>query len=120
MRYRYKIIYSRLLVLIMVISSFQSAVAIDFSQNMHGEESQVIQMLLSDVNDMGVGSDYQMDHIGENTSHTDCAAQCYVTFLQDTHATLLVTRSKIKQKLVADTSAFSSHFPSLLKRPPKI
>ena len=116
---KYKIILSRLLVLIMLISSFQGAWAIGFSQDMHEEESSVVQLLLSDAADMGVVRDYLMDHDEENASHTNCNAQCYVSFLQDTHATLLFIRSKFRQKIVTDSSAFSSRYPNLLKRPPK-
>ena len=76
-------------------------------------------MLLSDAHDMGVGNDLRLDYIGENTSHTACNIQCIVTFLQDTHTIPLVTRSKIKQKITADTNAFSNHYPSLIRRPPK-
>lgn len=119
MRNRYKIIFSHLLVLVVLTSSFQGALAIDFSQNMHEEESSIVQLLLSGAADIETGNDYLMNHDEENVSHTDCTAQCYVSFLQDTHATLLVTRSKIKQKLVPDTSTFSSHYPNLLIRPPR-
>ena len=119
MRNRYKIIFSRLLMLVMLTSSFQGALAIDFSQNMHEEESSVVQLLLSEAADMGASNDYLMDHDEENTSHTKCTAQCYVSFLQDTHASLLSTRSKFRQKMVTDSSAFSSRYPNLLKRPPK-
>lgn len=118
MRYRYKIICSRLLVLIMVISSFQSAVAIEFGQNIHWGESQTRVMLLSDAHNMGIDSEHLADHSGENTSHVDCSAQCYVTFLNDSH-TLFATRSKFRQKIVVDSSVFSSRYPNLPKRPPR-
>ncbi|MFT5657431.1 MAG: hypothetical protein ACI9KN_000704 [Gammaproteobacteria bacterium] len=116
---RLKTIFSQLLVLIMVIGSFQSALAINFSQNMHGEESQVSQMFLSEAHGMQVASDELSDHLEENASHTDCADHCNLTFLQNIHANPQVTRSKIKQLFVAVNSTFSSHYPHLLIRPPK-
>ena len=120
MRNRYKIICSRLLILIIVISSIQSAVAIDFSQNMHDEERSVVQLLLSDAGDAEITIDYLMDHGDENASHTDCTAQCYVSFLYASNVALLATRSKLLQKIAIDSSAFPNRFPNLLIRPPKI
>ena len=120
MRSPYKIISSRILVLVIVISSAQNAVAIDFNQNMHGGETQVMQILLSDIRDIGVGNDYLMDHSLDNTSHINCTAQCYFTFLHDSNSTLMVTRSRFRQKIVVDNSVYSSPYPDLLERPPKI
>lgn len=109
------------MVLMMVISSFQGALAINFSQNMHGEENAIILMSSSEAHGMQVASDGLMDHLEENASHTDCADHCNFTFLRNIHATSpLVKRSKIKQKAVAINSNFSSHYPHLLRRPPKI
>lgn len=120
MRNKYKIIFSRLLALILLISSFQGVLAIDFSQNMHEEESSVVQLLLSDAADMGVVNDHLMNHDEENVSHTNCNVQCYVSFLNASNVTILTTRSKLLQKIAIDNSAFPSRFPNLLIRPPKI
>lgn len=120
MHNRHKLAFSHLLVLMMVISSFQGASAINFSHNMHGEESAVTLMSPSKVHSMQVASVGLMDHLEENVSHTDCADRCNFTFLRNNHAiTLLFTRSKIKQKVVAFNSNFSSHYPNQLIRPPK-
>ena len=119
MRYLNKTFISRLLVLIMVISSIQSAVAIDFNQNMHEENNQEMQLQFSNIHNMEIGSNYLVDHGEENLSHSDCAAQCFVSYVQDPHVILLVTRSSIQQKILIDSSAFSSRYPNLLKRPPR-
>lgn len=120
MRNRYKTIFSRLLVLVMLTSSFQGTLANDFSQSLHEEESSGVQLLLSDMIDMEVGIENLMDHDNENASHIDCTAQCYVSFLYASNVALPARRSKLLQKLVTDSSAFSSRFPNLLIRPPKI
>ena len=120
MRIRYKIFFSRLLVLIMLISSFQGALAIDFSQNMHEQESSPVQLLLADADDMGVGNGHLMGHHQGNVSHNNCDAQCYVSFFYVPDVTPLVTRSRIRQKIATNSSAIPDRFPNLLIRPPKI
>lgn len=120
MRNKYKIIFSHLLLLMMLISSFQGAWAIDFSQSMHEEENSVVQLLLSEAADMGVGNDHLMDHGKKNASHTNCNTQCYVSYPYAPNVSILTARSKSLQKISTDSSAFPSRFPDLLIRPPKI
>ncbi len=106
--------------MIMAISAVQSAMPIDFSQNQKGTECQMMQMSLSDANGMKAGGNCPMEQ-GENKCiDAECVTtSCNFTSLQAPQATLLAVRTESQQKILSGRDAILSHYPELLKRPPK-
>ena len=120
MRYRFKKIYSWLLILIMAISAVQSATAIDFSQNRQSEECQMMQMSLPNANGMKAGGNCPMEQ-GENKC---IDAECITTPGEFSsphapHATLFAQVHQSQQKIMSGCDPILSHYPDLLKRPPR-
>ena len=119
MRYRFKNIYSWILILIMAIGAVHSAMAIDFSQNKQGKECTVMQMSLSDASGMNAGGNCPMEPGEGNSIDTECTMPCNFTSLQAPHATLLAALAESRQKTLTANDSIMSHYPDLLKRPPK-
>jgi len=119
MRYRFKNIYSWILMLIMTIGAVPGAMAIDFSQNQPMQKCAVMQMSLSDTSDMKADGNCPMEPGERNGIDAECTMPCDFTSLQAPHTTLLVARSGSQQKTLIGNDAIMSHYPDLLKRPPK-
>jgi hypothetical protein len=119
MNFRFKKIYSWLLMLIIAISAVQSATAMGFSQNSQEQECQIMQMSLSDVNSVGADGNCPTKHGGDNGFDSECVTSCEFSSLQNPHAILSTTRAEYRQKILTDRDAILSHYPELLQRPPR-
>ena len=117
----FKVLFSRILILMIAISSAQGAVATsDFNQNMHGEEHQMIQ--ISSLVETGAFVDNVNRPAGQDQGkqvHSQCEMQCYMPALRVPQEAFLFVRSLSQQKIYSDSRSFTSHLSGLPKRPPK-
>ena len=117
MRYRFKKIYSSLLILIMTMGTFQGAMAIDFSHIEQGKECQVMQISLSDANGMEVDGNCPTQPDENNHIGAECTMPC--SSLQATQAPPLAPRAESEEKILSGSDPILSHHTDILKRPPK-
>ena len=119
MRYQFKKIYSWVLVLIMAISTIQSAIAIDFGQESQGKECQVTHISLSDANGMEAVGNCPAQEDEDKHADAECTMPCNFSSLLAPLITTLATRVEFRQKILTGSDPVLSHHSDLLKRPPK-
>jgi hypothetical protein len=110
---------SWLLVLIMMISPIQVVMASDFAQDGHGAKCQMSGSSAELVVSANCGSDHDMaDHSKNCQEHPGCIAHSSTTLFSSSFVVAL-SRAVSQLKFKADHDTFLTHYPSLLKRPPK-
>jgi hypothetical protein len=119
MNFRFKKIYSWLLMTIIAMSAVQSATAMGFSQNSQEQECQMMQMSLSDTSGMQADYNCPMEQGESNCIDTECITSSSITELQTSHALLSVTGAESRQKILTRGNAILRHYPELLQRPPR-
>jgi len=85
-----------------------------------GEEYAMMQMSLSDAGGINTGDNCPMEPGEDNDIDTECTTPCNYTSLQAPHATLLAARAESQQVTLTGNDTILSHYPDLLKRPPKV
>lgn len=120
MRYRFKKIYSWLLILIMAMGTVQGALAMEFSQNYQQDGCLVKQMSSSDANDSKTGGSCPMEQDEKKCIDSECIAPGNFLSLQPAHATQLSVPAEFQQQALTGCNAILSHYPDLFKRPPKV
>ena len=119
MRYQIKKICSWALILIMSLSTFQSAIAIDFVPNKQGSDCSITQKSVADANALKSDGNCPTEHSESTCIDILCISPFNFSSLQPPHAKLLSARIEFLQKSLTGCDAILSHYPDLLKRPPK-
>jgi hypothetical protein len=112
--------FSRLLILIMTISPVQITMAIDLDQHSRAMNCQISQAQLSGTDVNNLSRDCTSDYSGHCVDLSVCVAQYNFTSWYSSNSFLLFTRMATHTKYMPDSDAFSTHYPELLKRPPKV
>ena len=114
-----KKICSWTLMLIMALSAFQNSIAMDFVHNKQGVECRMAQKSVANTDVLKADGNCPTEH-GESTCiDIRCLSQLNLSSLHPVHARILPARAEFLQKLLPDCNAIFSHYPDLLKRPPK-
>lgn len=110
---------SWLLVLVMMISPIQVVMATDFAQDSHGVNCQMPDSIAELAVAVNCGADHDTaDHSKNCQEHPGCIAHLSTTLFSSGFVVSL-SRAVSQLKFTADHDTILSHYPSLLKRPPK-
>ena len=111
---------TQLLILIMVISPVQVTMAIDIGQLGQAMTCQVSQVQLTDMTDKNMDEKCTSGYGDHCAELSVCGAQNNISSLHSVNSFLLMARATDYKKIVADSDSVRTHYPELLKRPPKI
>ena len=111
--------FSRLLILVMTISPVQITMAIDLDQSNQTMNCQISQAQLSGTGVNSLSGDCTSDYSKHCVDLSVCGAQYNFTSYSS-NSILLITRVLTHTKFLPDNDAVSTHYPELLKRPPKV
>ncbi len=107
------------MVLVMMTSPIQVAVATDFAQDSHGVNCQMPDSITKLAVAMNCGSDHSgSDHSKNCQEHPGCIAHMSSSLLPSGFV-VADSRVELQVKFKAGHESILSHYPSLLKRPPK-
>jgi len=110
----------RLLILVMAISPVQITMAIDIDQNNQAMNCQNSQVQPANIMEKIMGGGCQSDQSSHCVDLSVCVTQHNFSSMQSSNSFLLLARAAIHKKFVADIDAVSTHYPELLRRPPKV
>ncbi|MCK4709844.1 MAG: hypothetical protein KAU21_14595 [Gammaproteobacteria bacterium] len=116
MHFLTKQFFSWLLVLMMVISPVQITMATDTDQGSHGANCQIPLVQISDIYQ---NDNCPMQYEKQCQEHPGCVAQFTTIPLLILNSNLSADRNITQLKFFTDNDVFLTHYPSLLKRPPK-
>lgn len=120
MKFNTRQFFSRLLILIMTISPVQMTMAIDLDQHNQAMNCQILQAQLLNTTVSDTSGDCT-SHYGEHCVDLSvCGAQFNFSSLYSSNSSLLMARAVIHTKFIPDNDAVSTHYPELIKRPPKV
>ena len=111
--------FSRLLILIMTISPVQITMAIDLDQSNQAMNCQISQAELSGTGVNSLSGDCTSDYSRHCVDLSVCGAQYNFTSYSS-NLFLLMSRAATLTKFMPDNDSVSTHYPELVKRPPKI
>jgi hypothetical protein len=111
--------FSRLLILIMTISPVQITMAIDLDQHNQAMKCQISQAQLANTTVGNTSEGCTSDYNGHCVDLSVCVAQ-YNLSSYSSSSFLLITRAVTHTKFIPDNDSVSTHYPELLKRPPKV
>jgi len=114
---------SWLLVLIIAISPIQVTTANGFGQSSHGELCQMIEQeksVNSTVKATEMTADCGMSHGNDCQQHLGCIAQFSSTLIFLSLSSVSINRAVTHLKFIAGNDSILTHYPSRLKRPPRV
>jgi hypothetical protein len=103
----------------MTISPVQITMAIDIDQHNQAMNCQISPAQLTSTSVNNTSDDCPSDYSGNCVDVSVCVAQ-YNFSLYSSNSFLLITRAATHTKFMPDNDSVSSHYPELLKRPPKV
>lgn len=110
---------AQLLILIMVVSPVQITMAIDIDQLGQAMACQVSQVQLANMTDKNMDGKCTPEFGGHCMELSVCGAQNNISSLHSVNLFLLVARATAYKNFVVDSDSVRTHYPELLKRPPK-
>ena len=113
MYYRFKKIHAWLLILALAISAAPGGFASDISQPGHGDDCPMMQTFPADIDAAGC------QQTGDDQCRSTLCTQHNTTSLQTQITFQLAARAECQAVIAASRRTISSHYPNLLKRPPK-
>lgn len=116
----YRHFFSSLLILVMIINPIQIAQAIDFDRPEQATPCQISQERFPAVVDLiSTGGSCISDQGSHCVDSSVCVAQSNFTSLRSSGSIVLTIQVITKLKFVVEGDAVSTHYPELLRRPPK-
>jgi hypothetical protein len=104
----------------MTISPVQITMAIDLDQHNQAMKCQISQARLANTAVNNLNADCSSDYSGHCVDLSVCVAQYNFTSQYSLNSFLLMSRAVTHTKYMPDDDSVSTHYPDLLKRPPKI
>jgi hypothetical protein len=111
---------NRLLILIMTISPVQITMAIDLDQHSQAMNCQNSQAQPPDTTVNNTSGDCPSDYGEHCVDLSVCGVQFNFSSFYSSKSFLLITRAVTHTKFIPDNDAVPTHYPELLKRPPKV
>jgi len=104
----------------MAISPVQITMALAIDQNNQVEYCQISQVHPADIMEKIMGGACQSDQSSHCVNLSVCVTQHNFSSMKSSNSFLLLTRAVIRNKFIAVSDAVSTHYPELLRRPPKV
>lgn len=112
--------FSRLLILVMTISPVQITMAIDLDQHDQSMKCQISQAQLTSTATNNLNADCNSNYNGHCVDLSVCVGQYNFSSWYSSSSFLLMSRAATHTKFLPDNDSVSTHYPELVKRPPKI
>jgi len=105
------------MILLLAISPIQVAMAADINLDGHGEHCQ---MALMQVDGSSMNMDCALDHGSKCSDHLGCVNISSSATAQKSKLSIFQNQKVVRLSLHLFDAAISTHYPELLKRPPKV